>query len=111
MSDTEWHVSPIGGTVRKGRWRLAPKTLTVALIGGARLDLSEADIPAAGATYTHVALIGGISATVPAGVRVRAEGFSLIGGRSVELDETSPDAPTVRLRVFSLIGGISADPR
>ncbi|HST63815.1 MAG TPA: DUF1707 and DUF2154 domain-containing protein, partial [Mycobacteriales bacterium] len=60
---------------------------------------------------TRWSLIGGISATVPAGVQVEVAGFSLLGGRSVRLPAPGPGAPVLRLRLFSVIGGISVKAR
>ena len=104
-------VSPIGGTVEKGSWRVPEKSVGISLIGGASLDLTDAEFAAPEVTLTRWSLIGGISAKVPAGVAVQVEGFSLLGGRSVRLPTPGPGAPVLRLRLFSLIGGISVHPR
>jgi hypothetical protein len=108
---TRWSVSPIGGMVRKGSWRVPERSVGVSVIGGASLDLTDAELAAPEVVLTRVSLIGGISATVPAGVRVEVEGFSLLGGHSVRLPAPAPGAPVLRLRLFSLIGGVSVKPR
>ncbi|HVX43083.1 MAG TPA: DUF1707 domain-containing protein [Mycobacteriales bacterium] len=105
---TQWHVSPIGGFKRRGRWKLAESTTAVTLIGGMNLDLAEAELSANEVTLTAVSLVGGVSLRVPPGVRIVPTGFSLLGGRRIDLDDPDPGAPTVRVRLFSLIGGISA---
>jgi hypothetical protein len=61
--------------------------------------------------FSRFSLIGGISAKVPAGVRVEVSGFTLLGGHSVRLPEPVPGAPVLRLRLFSIIGGLSVRPR
>jgi Domain of unknown function (DUF1707) len=103
---TRWQISPLGGM----RWRggtLEPNTVSVSLIGGADLDLRETRLGAPSVTLTKVSVIGGVDLKVPRGVRVRISGFSLLGGRSVQLAEpTDPSAPTLELRAFSLIGGV-----
>jgi hypothetical protein len=104
---TEWHVSPIGGEVRRGRWRVPARTVGVSLIGGASLDLREAEFAAPEVLVTRVSVIGGVSVTVPPGVRVELSGFSLLGGRSVTLPAPGPGAPVLRIRLWSLIGGVS----
>jgi hypothetical protein len=104
---TSWTVSPIGGEVRKGRWRVPARSMGISLIGGAALDLTEAEFAAPEVEFTRWSVIGGISVKVPPGVRVEVSGFSLLGGHSVKLPEPAPGAPTLRLRLFSLIGGVS----
>src|SRR5690242_4783291 len=104
---THWQVSPIGGMTWRGG-TLDAKTVSVSLIGGADLDLRETRLAAPEVTLTKVSLIGGVDLKVPHGVRVRVSGFSLLGGRSIKLDEPAdPAAPTLHVRAFSLIGGVS----
>ena len=80
--------------------------IVVSLIGGADLDLSQAQLAAREVTLTKVSLVGGVSIGVPPGIRVDASGFSLIGGTSVDAGpEPGPGAPTVHVRAFSLLGG------
>ena len=108
---TSWQVSPIGGVTRKGSWRVPARTVGVSIIGGASLDLTDAEFAAPEVEFTRVSIIGGMDVQVPAGVRVEVGGFSLLGGHSVRLPEPAPGAPVLRLRLFSLIGGISVKPR
>jgi hypothetical protein len=104
---THWQVSPIGGMSWRGG-TLEANTVSVSLIGGADLDLRDARLAAPEVTFTKVSLIGGVDLKVPRGVRVRVSGFSVLGGRSVKLDDpVDPSAPTLNLRAFSLIGGVS----
>ena len=101
-----WHISPIGGLSVSGPWRMERSVIVVSLIGGADLDLSQAQLAAPEVTLTKVSLLGGVSIAVPPGIRVDASGFSLIGGTSVEAGpEPGPGAPTVHVRAFSLLGG------
>ncbi|GAA2755459.1 DUF1707 SHOCT-like domain-containing protein [Actinopolymorpha rutila] len=104
---TDWHVTPLGGLRRGGRWRMRDHLVSVTLIGGVDLDLREAQLDAPEVTLTSVSLIGGVSLTVPPGVSVVTEGFSLLGGRRIDVDEVAgDDAPTLRVRAFSLLGGL-----
>jgi hypothetical protein len=101
-----WHVSPIGGLSVSGPWRMERSVIVVSLIGGADLDLSQAQLAAPEVTLTKVSLLGGVSIAVPPGIRVDASGFSLIGSTSVDAGpEPGPGAPTVHIRAFSLLGG------
>ena len=101
-----WHISPIGGFSVSGPWRMARQVIVVSLIGGAQLDLSQAQLAAKEVTLTKVSLVGGVTVNVPPAIRVNASGFSLIGGTSVNAGpEPGPGAPTVHIRAFSLVGG------
>ena len=101
-----WHISPIGGLRVSGPWRMERNVIVVTLIGGADLDLSQAQLAAPEVTLTKVSLLGGVVVGVPPGIRVDVSGFSLLGGTRVDAGpEPGPGAPTVRIRAFSLLGG------
>jgi len=103
---SSWHISPIGGLSVSGPWRMERSVIVVSLIGGADLDLSQAQLAAPEVTLTKVSLVGGVSIGVPPGIRVNTSGFSLLGGTSVDSGpEPGPGAPTVHIRAFSLLGG------
>jgi hypothetical protein len=102
-----WHVSPVGGLKIGGPWRMDRHVIVASLVGGARLDLSQAQLAAPEVTLTKVSLVGGTRVTVPPGIRVEVSGFSLIGGTRIDGGpEPGPGAPTVRIRAFSLVGGV-----
>ena len=102
-----WHVTPVGGLRVRGPWRMDPHVIVVSIVGGARLDLSEAQLAAPQTTLTKVSLVGGTRIMVPPGIRVETSGFSLVGGTRVEGGpEPGPGAPTVHIRAFSLVGGV-----
>src|ERR1700754_1818387 len=102
----QWHITPLGGMRRRGAWRVPSSTLAVTLIGGADLDLRDAELDAPFVTVTKISLIGGVDVTVPPGVRVEVSGFSLIGGKRIEDAPAPAGAPTLSVRAFSLIGGV-----
>ena len=102
-----WHVSPIGGLRVYGPWRMDRHVIVISIVGGTRLDLSQAQLAAPEVTLTKVSLVGGVRVWVPAGIRVEVSGFSLIGGTRVQGGpEPGPGAPTVHIRAFSLVGGV-----
>jgi len=102
-----WHVSPIGGLSVSGPWRMGRHVVVITLIGGADLDLSQAELAARDVTLTKISIIGGVHARIPHGIRVDASGLSLLGGTSVEgAPDPGPGAPTIHIRAFSIIGGI-----
>lgn len=102
-----WHVAPIGGLNVSGPWRMGRHVVVISLIGGADLDLRQAELAARDVTLTKVSVIGGVNARVPDGIRVDASGLSLLGGTSVDAaPDPGPGAPTIHIRAFSIIGGI-----
>jgi hypothetical protein len=106
-SPPSWHISPIGGFKVDGPWRMDRHVIVGALVGGAKLDLSQAQLAAPEVTLTKVSLVGGTRIWVPPGIRVELSGFSLIGGTKIEAGpEPGPGAPTIRIRSFALVGGI-----
>ena len=102
-----WHVTPIGGLNVFGPWRMGRHVIVITLVGGARLDLSQAELAAPDVTLTKLSLVGGVRARIPYGIRVDASGVSLIGGTQVEgAPDPGPGAPTIHIRAYSLVGGI-----
>jgi hypothetical protein len=103
---SSWHISPIGGFKVDGPWRMDRHVIVGALVGGAKMDLSQAQLAAPEVTLTKVSLVGGARIWVPPGIRVELSGFSLIGGTRIEAGpEPGPGAPTIRIRAFSIVGG------
>jgi uncharacterized protein DUF1707 len=101
-----WHISPIGGFRVDGPWRMDRHVIVGALVGGAKMDLSQAQLAAPEVMLTKVSLVGGARIWVPPGVRVELTGFSLIGGTRIEAGpEPGPGAPTIRIRAFGIVGG------
>lgn len=101
-----WHISPIGGLRVDGPWRMPRHVIVGALVGGAKMDLSQAQLAAPEVMLTKVSLVGGARITVPPGIRVELSGFSLIGGTRIEAGpEPGPGAPTIRIRAFGIVGG------
>ncbi len=102
-------LSLLGGSRQTGRWRIEGRTRAIAILGGCELDLRHAEIPGSEVVLTCVAVLGGISITVPEGVEVDLSGFTIVGGRDLSLAETRrrPGTPLVRVRAFGLLGGVS----
>jgi len=102
-----WHVSPVGGLRVSGPWRMTRHVIVASIVGGTRLDLSEAQLAAPEVALTTVSLVGGTRIMVPPGIRVEVSGFSLVGGTRLEGGpDPGPGAPTVYIRAFSLVGGV-----
>ena len=108
--DRGWIVAIMGGAERKGRWRPARSTVVVTVMGGAELDLREAEL-ADGVNITAVTIMGGIGIAVPEGVSVEMGGFAFMGTNGGPRDTVPPlrSAPTVSVRAFSLMGGVGVE--
>jgi hypothetical protein len=103
-----WNVAVMGGCTRRGRWRPAPRSIAIAVMGGVDLDLREATIEGDELVITAVAVMGGIDVLVPDGIEVDLGGFALMGGND-HVPGNAPvraGTPVVRVRAFSLMGGI-----
>lgn len=107
---TRWEVRPLGGVRRTGRWRVPPREVFVTLLGGMHLDLRDAVLGAEEVSLTVVTLLGGVNVIVPPGVEVDVDGFTLLGGRHVEVDPSPPragsNAPRLRIRIVTVLGGV-----
>jgi hypothetical protein len=102
---TDVKVSLIGGHRLAGE-TLDERTLTVSLIGGADIDLTDVDIPdGAELRITKLSLIGGVSLRVRPDVRVEVHGVRLGGVKDDGPSE--PGGPTVRIDAWGLLGGVT----
>lgn len=105
-SRTSWHVSLLGGLKRNGAWRVPAEVITVAVIGGAELDLRTAVLEADSVTLTKISLVGGVDVIVPANMRVEVQSVYLIGGKNLSAPDGPADAPLLKIRAFGLFGGV-----
>ncbi|MFO7587100.1 MAG: DUF1707 domain-containing protein [Gemmatimonadota bacterium] len=102
-------IAVMGGSERKGSWTPPHRLLTLALMGGAGLDLREARFGPGLTEITIIAVMGGVEVIVPPGLAVETHGFAFMGGfegydqPSVDPD---PEAPRVRIRGVALMGGV-----
>jgi hypothetical protein len=107
-NDTSWHVALLGGMSRSGPWRMRPKTIHIAPVGGAKLDLTEATLESDELSLTKISIAGGVTLTVPADLTVEVHGFTLIGGRSGSFEGT-PGGPVLHVHNYGLVGGVSVN--
>ena len=70
----------MSGANRRGRWVLAPVHRVYALMGGAKLDLRDAELPQGTTEIRIHALMGGVSVIVPPDVDVEVDGWAFMGG-------------------------------
>ena len=108
-SVTRWTVSIMGGSQRKGRWRLRERTNAVAIMGGCQLDLRNAEVEGPDVVINAVAIMGGIEIIVPEGIEVELGGIAIMGGKDakkVKNVRPLPGSPIIRVRAFAFWGGV-----
>jgi len=106
---TRWIVSLMGGTNRRGRFRLGARTVVLTFMGGANIDLRAAELEEPDVEITALSIMGGTNVVVPEGVEVDLTGFALMGGKSYRPGKQlpPPGAPLVRVRALAFMGGVS----
>jgi hypothetical protein len=102
-----WLVAIMSGRERKGRWLVGPNLNVVNIMGGADLDLNDAELAADEVQMTVFSLMGGADVRVPEGLNVELSEFAFMGGNGSELGNERPDpgGPVLKLRVISIMGG------
>jgi hypothetical protein len=105
---TRFLLAVMGGTDRKGRWRVGRKVTAVAFMGGGDLDLRHAELEGDEVTITAVAIMGGYDIYVPDSVEVDLDEIAIMGGNDLRGSTVAPPpgAPRVQVRAFSLMGGV-----
>src|SRR5829696_5418178 len=102
-----WLVAIMGGCERRGRWRLGRRATSINIMGGADLDLNEAELAADRVELTVFSLMGGADIRVPDDLHVELSEFAFMGGNSVEHGTAAArtGGPVLRLRLISIMGG------
>jgi hypothetical protein len=105
---TRWVVSVMGGSDKKGRWRISDRLTSVALCGGNDIDLRHAEFDSDDVAIVAVAVMAGIDVYVPDTIDVEVGGFALMGGNSERgsVRAPRPGAPRVRVMAYSLMAGV-----
>jgi hypothetical protein len=107
----ERHLAILGGFDRKGVWVVPQHLYVVAFMGGADLDLRQAQFAAREVTITINAIMGGADIKVNPHTQVIMEGVGIMGGYSGPSDkvpaELDANSPIVRIKGFALMGGVS----
>jgi len=106
-SASHWMVAVLGGSHRRGRFRLQSAVNVVAIMGGDDIDLRDAELDGGEVTLNVISIMGGSNIYVPDTVEVELSGFSLMGGDNEYGARRlpRPGAPVVRIRSYNLMGG------
>ncbi len=105
---TRWIVAVMGGSSKRGRWRVARQVNVVAIMGGHDLDLRDAELDSEETTIIAVSIMGGSDIYVPDTVDVEVGGFSIMGGTDERGSRrpARPGAPRIRVLAYNLMGGV-----
>jgi hypothetical protein len=100
-------IAIMGGSDRRGHWRIARRCLSLNIMGGADLDLNDAELADDVVELTVFSLMGGADVHVPDGLNVEVSEVAFMGGNDVVLGNPRPatGGPTLRLRLVSIMGG------
>ncbi|MEV4839615.1 DUF1707 domain-containing protein [Nonomuraea sp. NPDC049486] len=111
-SEPENIIAIFSGADRKGRWRVRRRTRALALFGGARFDLTNAEFEAREVEIRITAIFGGAEILIPEGMEVRCEGVGIFGGFDVHGGpDVDPSAPVLVVKGLALFGGVTGKPR
>jgi hypothetical protein len=108
-------VAILSGVERKGVWVVPERLNIVCFMGGADLDLRDAQFAAKEVTINVIAIMGGADITVGPDVHVVVEGvgvmgaFSGPGGRRDVEPQVGPGSPVVRVKGLALMGGVDVN--
>ena len=101
-----WLVSVLGSAGYKARSRAVGTINAISILGGAEIDLRNAEIEGGRLTVNTFAVLGGADIFVPDAIEVDVGGIFVLGGVDEHGTARSPHpgAPTVRLRGFAVLG-------
>lgn len=106
---TRWFVAVLGGSDRRGRFRLSGTVNALAFMGGDNIDLRDAEIDGDEVVINSYSVMGGSDIYLPDTVDVEVSGVAIMGGKDERGSRRRPrpGAPVVRIRAHALMGGIT----
>jgi hypothetical protein len=104
----------MSGTHRRGRWVPAPIHRVYAFMGGAKLDLRDAELLPGVTEIRLNVLMGGVSVIIPPDMDVEVDGWAFMGG--IEERDVHPaplETQVRRLRIYARViaGGVEVKVR
>ena len=104
-------VAIMGGEDKRGRWRPGRPLRILAVMGGAKVDLRDAESDDGVFDIDALALMGGVEIVVPDDADVDLDGFAIMGGRDNKVPAAqTPGGPLVRVNGYAVMGGIVVRP-
>jgi hypothetical protein len=108
VRDSQFLVAIMGGVEKTGRWTPARRTVVLAFMGGAELDLREAVLPPGEIEIAIFTIWGGVEIIVPPDVEVDVSGVAIMGAFEQPRGSVRPrpGGPVIRVTGFSLMAGV-----
>jgi Domain of unknown function (DUF1707)/Cell wall-active antibiotics response 4TMS YvqF len=105
-------VAVFSSNVRKGRWRIGPRTNAFSLFGNIEIDLTEALFAQRQTVINATSVFGNVEVRVPENISLRGNGTGIFGNFEVRtLEAADPDAPVVIVNGTAVFGNIEAKPK
>jgi hypothetical protein len=98
----------MGDNKRAGRWRVDRPISAVCVMGDVEIDLRGAEVPLGLVDITAIVIMGDIKIIVPDGVDVQLSGTTIMGDKSVKVEEAPPGrrVPVVRVQATVFMGDL-----
>jgi hypothetical protein len=104
-------VAVMGSVERRGLWTVPERFSVFCLMGGAELDLREAQFSAPEVTFTINTFMGGATIIVNRSTHVVVHGVGIMGGYSAPRSDPdlqlTADSPVVHVKGVAIMGGVS----
>ena len=94
-------LADLGGSERKGRWRLAASCSVLNVLGGSKLDLSTVELASEHVELKVVSVLGGAEIILPPSLNAEFSELAILGGNDIDVGDERPDpgGPAVHLRL------------
>jgi hypothetical protein len=107
LRPSRFAISIMGGFRREDNWAVARGLAAVAVMGGGKIDLRNAQFTDGRASITAFALMGGIEIIAPEEAYVDVRGIGIMGGVGhAARGPGRPGGPVVTVRALALMGGV-----
>ena len=113
LPSTRWTVAVMGSSSRKGRWRVAPRSNALNVMGGCYLDLRNAEFSGDDILINVATVMGSVDIVVPEGIEVELSGIPLMGSKELRVRDVPPipGSPRVQVRALAIMGSVSVRSR
>lgn len=104
----DYVVNILSGSDRSGEWTAANEIRILTLLGGTKLDFTNARFSGRTTTIRVLCVCGGVDIFVPEGASITVRTFNIMGGVSNKAPTTlDPSAPRIIVEGLVLMGGLN----